>query len=87
MKLEITHRKNPASGWDISASAHAEGSEKIARARVNLNGFDLVDESFSEPVGTWQHELTQQGQYPGDNRVSVSVTDQNGNETSDEDSW
>ena len=87
MNVKVTHTKNPAIGWDISAMAQSEGTEKISRATVNLNGFDEFDETFSPPIASWQNELLQRGQFPGENRVRVSITDDNGNETSNEDVW
>lgn len=87
MNIEIVHTKNPAVGWDISARARSENTEKISRATINLNGFDEYDETFSPPLASWQNDLQQRGQFPGKNRVRVSVTDDNGNETSNEDVW
>ena len=34
MTASSTHTKNPAIGWDISASAKADKGEKIARAQI-----------------------------------------------------
>ena len=87
MNIEITHAKNPASGWDISAQARGEGNEKISRATINVNGFDEYDELFSPPLASWQRGLQQRGQFPGANHVRISITDDNGNETSNEDVW
>ncbi len=87
MNIEIVHTKNAAAGWDISARARSENTEKISRATINLNGFDEYDETFSPPLASWQNDLRQRGQFPGKNRVRVSVTDDNGNETSNEDVW
>jgi hypothetical protein len=79
--------RNPALGWDISASAKAGKGEKIARARIIVNDFPEYDETLDPPVSNWQEQLSQQGEYPGTNKVRVVITDDKGEETDSLDSW
>lgn len=87
MQVTSTHAKNPALGWDISASAKADGGEKIARARILVNELSRYDKSFDPPVGGWQEQLTQQGEYPGDNLVRVVITNDKSEDTEFVDTW
>ncbi len=87
MTASSTHTKNPAIGWDISASAKADKGEKIARAQILINDFAEYDETFSSPLSSWQQQLNQQGQYPGENTVRVIVTSDKGEDTESQDSW
>jgi len=87
MTASSTHTKNPAIGWDISASAKADKGEKIARAQILINDFSEYDETFSFPLSSWQQQLNQQGQYPGENTVRVIVTSDKGEDTESQDSW
>jgi hypothetical protein len=87
MKVTSSHSKNPAVGWDITASATADKGETIARTQIIVDDFPEYDESFDPPISNWQRQLTQQGQYPGDNNVQVIVTDSNGVDTESDDSW
>ncbi len=87
MNVSSTHKRNPAVGWDISASAKADTGEKIIRAQIVVNGSSQYDKTFASPVSGWQEQLTQQGQYPGDNTVDVIVTNDKQQDTESEDSW
>jgi len=87
MTASSTHKKNPAVGWDISASAKADKGEKIARAQIIVNGSSEYDKTFDPPISSWQEQLNQQGQYPGENTVQVIVTDDKGEDTESDDSW
>ncbi len=87
MTVGSTHQRNPAVGWDISASAKADSGEKIARAQILVNGASEYDKTFDPPISNWQRQLTQQGQYPGDNTVQVIVTSDKGENTESDDSW
>jgi hypothetical protein len=87
MTVGSTHQKNPALGWDISASAKADKGEKITRAQIVVNGSSQYDKTFASPVSSWQEQLNQQGRYPGDNTVDVIVTNNKGEDTESEDSW
>jgi hypothetical protein len=87
MDVSSRHEKDPAVGWDISASAKAGTGEKIARARIIVNGSSRFDHSFDPPIANWQQQLRQQGQYPGDNAVRVIITDDKGQDSECDDSW
>lgn len=87
MRVTCSHNKNPALGWDISASAEAEKGEKIARAQIVVDDLPAYDKSFDPPINSWQQQLTQQGQFPGDNTVRLVVTSDGGDDTESRDSW
>ena len=87
MDVTSAHTKNPALGWDVSASAKADKGEKIARAQIIVNDSSKYDKSFDPPVSSWQHQLHQQGEYPGDNAVRVVITDDKSEQTDSLDSW
>lgn len=87
MKLTLSHQKNPAVGWDITASATAEKEEKIVRAQIIVDDFPEYDESFDPPLTNFQKQLGQQGQFPGDNKVRLIITDDKGQDTVAEDEW
>jgi hypothetical protein len=87
MDLNISHQKNPAEDWDISASAKADKGEKIGRAQIVVNESSEYDETFNPPLGSWQKQLSQKGRYPGDNKVSLIVTNDKNEDTRAEDSW
>ena len=87
MQVTSTHTKNPALGWDIAASAKADSGEKIARARILVNELSRYDRSFDPPVSGWQEQLTQQGEYPGDNLVRVVITNDRSEDTEFVDTW
>jgi len=81
------HAKNPAIGWDVSAAARADSGEKIARAQIIINGQVAYDNSFVPPIGSWQVQLSQKGQYPGENTVRVIASNDKGEDTEAVDSW
>jgi|HubBroStandDraft_4_1064222.scaffolds.fasta_scaffold1197271_2 hypothetical protein len=87
MDVTSSHARNPAVGWDITASAKADKDEKIARAQIIVDDFPEYDKEFSPPVTNWQQQLHQQGQYPGDNTVRVVVTNDKGEDSESDDSW
>jgi hypothetical protein len=87
MTVTSKHSKNPAEGWDISASAKADSGEKIARVQIILNGFSAYDKSFVPALSSWQEQLVQKSEYPGDNTVQVIATSDQGDDTESEDSW
>lgn len=86
MKIDITHSKNPAIGWDINVRAAADPGEKLAFARVTVNGSPTFSDSL-DGLSSWSRTFAQQGEYPGSNTVRVDITNDKGEETSDEDSW
>jgi hypothetical protein len=86
MKIDIAHLKNPAIGWDISVRVAADQGKKLSFAKVAVNGSPV----FSGDLGglsSWSRTFTQQGEYPGHNTVRVDITNDKGEETSDEDTW
>ncbi len=87
MTVSSTHIKNGAAGWDITASAKADKGEKIARIQILVNGWSQYDQSFVPPVDNWQEQLSQQGDYPGENTVQVIATSDKGEDTESYDSW
>ena len=87
MDHTLSHAKNPLMGWDIAAFSKADMGEKISRAEIIVNGFSRYDKTFDSPLNQWQHQLQQQGQYPGDNVTRLKITDDKGNVTEAEDSW
>lgn len=87
MTVSSQHTKNPAAGWDISVTAKADTGEKIVRAQVIVNEISVYDMTFYPPVSTWQEQLIQRGQYPGENTVRVVATNEHGDATVSVDSW
>jgi hypothetical protein len=87
--VEVTssHSKNPALGWDIAASAKAGAGEKISRARIFVNQLSRYDKSFDPPVASWQEQLPQQGEYPGNNEVRVVITNDRSEDAESADTW
>ena len=87
MQVSSTHTKNPASGWDVSATAKADSGEKISRVQVTVNGTSEYDKSFDPAISNWQETLTEEGVYPGDNAVQVIATSDKDDDTESDDSW
>ncbi len=87
MDVTISHAKNPAVAWDVSVLVKASAGEGISDIEVLVDGFPETRESFNPTASQWQKVLTQQGQFPGDNKVEVRVTDSKGNQTSWYDEW
>lgn len=87
MDISSRHEKDPAVGWDISASAKAGTGEKIVPAQIFVNGSSRSDQSFDPPIANWERQLPQQGQYPGDNAVRVIITDDKGQDSESDDFW
>ena len=87
MDIEIDHQKNPLMGWDITVLVTADKAETISAVRVEVNGFHEVNENVNPPVNKWKRSLTQQGNYPGDNKVLVTATNGTGQQDSSEDQW
>ena len=87
MDVTSAHTRNPAVGWDITASAKAGSGEKIARAQIIVDDSSEYDKEFSPPITNWQQQLHQQGQYPGGNTVRVVVTNDKGEDAEADDSW
>ncbi len=87
MTPALSHQKNPLIGWDITASAKVDKDEKIARAQILVNDSSEYDETFDPPLSSWQKQLSQKGEYPGDNTVRLVITSDTGGDTEAEDSW
>lgn len=87
MDVNSSHSKNPAMGWDITASAKADKGEKIVRAQIIVNDFSEFDETFDSPLNSWHQQLQQMGEFPGDNTVRVVVTSDKGEDSESDDSW
>ena len=87
MTVGSAHQRNPAVGWDVSASAKADSGETITRVQVLVNGANEYDKTFDPPISNWQRQLTQQGEYPGDNTVQVIATSDKGENIESDDSW
>jgi len=87
MKIDLAHVKDPLIGWTIQTKVSAEKGERIAAVRISVNGFDVLDKKVDPPTDQWQTELSQKGQYPGDNEVRATISDEKGKETSAVDSW
>jgi hypothetical protein len=86
MKITISTARNAVLGWDIDVSATAEADQKVAQVEIRVNDLREVQDLPGE-LESWEQQLTQKGVYPGSNKVEVTVSDQNGNETSAEKRW
>lgn len=87
MQFTTTHTRNPLAGWDIDVTVVAENKEKIAHVRIDVNDFTESDEDVSPTATKWHKVLTQQGQFPGENKVVVTATDESGQDSSDVEEW
>jgi hypothetical protein len=87
MNIDLSHVRNPLMGWDIQVTVKADAGEKITSARIDVNGLPEFDQQLSTPLNTWQKTLVRQGNFPGENRVLVTVTNDKGEQTTDEDDW
>jgi hypothetical protein len=87
MDIDLSHSRNPLLGWDIEVTVKADHGETITAARIDINGFSEYDQEISPPVNKWQKSLRQQGQFPGENKVLVTITNDKGEQTTDEDDW
>ncbi len=87
MEITCSHSKNLALGWDIAATAKAATEETITRAQVFVNDTTKYDKLFNPPLNSWQEQLPQQGEYPGDNEVLVVITNGKDEDTECVDSW
>jgi hypothetical protein len=86
MKVDLSHLKNPAMGWDVVVKAAADPGEKISSATVTVNGATVAQESL-DGMSSWTRTLRQQGYYPGRNTVKAEVTNDKGEDTVGEDVW
>lgn len=86
MRVDLSHLKNPAIGWDVVVKAAADGGEKISSVTVVVNGGTIAQES-PNGVSSWNRTFRQQGYYPGKNTVKVEITNDKGEDTLGEDTW
>lgn len=77
MKVDTTYSRNPLLGWDINVKINAEHGEQIILVQIDVNDFNVVQEEVPS-AQSWQRQLTQEGAFPGDNKVTVTVTDNHG---------
>jgi hypothetical protein len=87
MKINISHTKNVLLGWDIDVSVQAEGEQKIGQVEVRINGIREATDVSGDSLVSWEQQFVQKGIYPGNNKVEVTVSDQDGDETSAEQKW
>lgn len=87
MLIDIKHQKNRLIGWDLDVTVTAEAKETIANVQIVVNDFPQCDEAPPDGTRKWHRTLIQQGVYPGDNKVIVSVLDQDANQSAGEDQW
>jgi hypothetical protein len=87
MKINISHTKNAVLGWDIDVSVQAEGEQKIGQVEVRINDVPEAQDLPGDALISWGQQLTQKGYYPGSNKVEVTVSDQDGDETRAEQKW
>ena len=87
MQIDITYLKNPALGWDVTATATGEHQEQVQHIRATINSSPMCDENSDPPVNKWRRLFTQKGVYPGDNKVVVTVTDDRGNDSAAMEQW
>lgn len=87
MNVDISYARNAVLGWDIATNAKADGDENIAYVEIRVNGFPECQEQVNPVAKQWQKQIYQQGNYPGDNRVQVTVQDDKGQSTNWVQEW
>ncbi len=87
MKISISHARNPLLGWDIDVGVQAETGQKIGEVQVRINDVTEAQDQPGDGLDSWEQMFRQKGIYPGSNKVEVSASDQNGNETRAEQKW
>jgi hypothetical protein len=87
MKINVSHVKNAVLGWDISVKVEAEAGQQIGHVEVRINDFPEAQDLPGDALTSWEQQFTQKGLYPGNNKVEVTASDQNGNETRAEQKW
>jgi len=87
MTIDIIHAKNPAVGWDVTTTITTAKSEKLTHVFIQVNGSPDYDKDVTRPANSWKNTLTQKGQYPGDNKVVVTATNNKADETVAIDEW
>src|SRR6266852_3736257 len=61
--------------------------QKIAYVEIRVNDFQQVEDSPENPLDAWDDTLSQQGVFPGANKVDVLVRDQNGKDYRAQHKW
>jgi hypothetical protein len=87
VQIDISHSKDPAAGWDVDVTVTGEKDETIASVKIVVNGFPEWEEKPPGEPKKWHKGLLQQGVYPGENKVVVTVLDQDANQSSAVDEW
>jgi len=87
MNVNISHVRNAVLGWDITASVRADGDQSISYVEIRINGFPECQEQVNPVAKQWEKQLSQQGNYPGDNKVQVTVQDDKGQSTNWVQEW
>jgi len=87
MTIDIIHAKNAAVGWDVTTTITTAKSEKLTHVLIQVNGSPDYDKDVTPPANSWKNTLTQKGQYPGDNKVVVTATNNKADETVAIDEW
>ena len=78
MTVDTAIAKNPAAGWDITTAILADKNEKLAHVQIRINDFPEYDKNIDPKADSWKNTLVQQGNYPGENRVVVTATSDDG---------
>ena len=87
MQINISHARNPLIGWDIDVKVQADAGQQISDIEIRINQMQEPIGPLNDGLTSWETQLTSKGVYPGMNRVDVTVTDQNANASSAEQSW
>lgn len=78
MTTDTAVAKNPAAGWDITTTILADKNEKLAHVQIRINDFPEYDKNIDPQANSWKNTLVQQGNWPGENRVVVTATNDAG---------
>ena len=87
MQINISHARNPLIGWDVDVKVTADAGQQISDIEIRINQMEEQIAPLHDGLTSWETQLTSKGVYPGTNRVEVTVTDQNANASSAEQSW
>jgi hypothetical protein len=86
MKISISHTKNVVIGWNIDVSVEAGDGETISSVEALVNGSPEIQETL-DGLTEFDRQLTGKGDFPGDNKVEVAASNQDGDETRAEQEW
>jgi len=73
MKIVISHAKNRLEGWDITIDATPDGTELVSQVSTEINNFPEAIDTLDPASNSYQRTYIQKGQYPGTNKVRVTV--------------